>query len=251
LCIGTAPLIFKTMLRIVHASDFHNRQGQATLPDGDILVVSGDLTNFGTETELEDFFTWIDRTYYIYKIVIPGNHDISLDKAKTDGETPKWVSNIIKNFTRHSDLHYYLCHESCNLWGLKIFGSPYVPKVRDMQPTRWGFSLDRRDMINYWVDIPKDTDILITHGPPFGKQDWCEGPIFPAGPMGDEALRYMVKFIKPKLHMFGHIHEANGVCYDEDTVYSNAALMDPLYNITQKPRVFDFDEKKKEVHIIQ
>jgi hypothetical protein len=50
--------------------------------------------------------------------------------------------------------------------GLKIFGSPYQPLFYN-----WGFQYHASRAEEIWSAIPKDTDILITHGPPHGILD--------------------------------------------------------------------------------
>ena len=52
--------------------------------------------------------------------------------------------------------------------------------------------------------IPDDTDILITHGPPLGYGDkCCSGQRAGCA----ELLSTVQLRVKPKLHVFGHIHE--------------------------------------------
>ncbi len=55
--------------------------------------------------------------------------------------------------------------EPTNVYGIKIWGSPWQPWFYD-----WGFNLERGEKcLEKWNLIPKDTDILLTHGPPIGK----------------------------------------------------------------------------------
>jgi len=59
-------------------------------------------------------------------------------------------------------------------------------------------------------------DILLTHGPPLGNLDTVRPPfnLSNTGPLGDHKgcphLAAAVKRAKPRLHCFGHIHEARG-----------------------------------------
>ena len=68
--------------------------------------------------------------------------------------------------------------------------------------------------------IPANTDILITHGPPYG--------ILDKNRVGFSAvcqsLKRAVKRIQPKLHVFGHIHEAGGMVEMEGTTFVNACV---------------------------
>jgi len=88
--------------------------------------------------------------------------------------------------------------------GIKIWGSPYSPEF-----CGWAFSLkSEADSCEHWKNIPDDTDILITHGPPLGILDRCSN----GHKAGDACLLKEVKErVKPKYHLFGHIHEAYGI----------------------------------------
>jgi Predicted phosphoesterases, related to the Icc protein len=55
-----------------------------------------------------------------------------------------------------------------------------------------------------WNKIPDDTDILVTHTPPVGHGDLCCTGVR-AGCV--ELLTTVQQRIKPKYHVFGHIHE--------------------------------------------
>ena len=87
--------------------------------------------------------------------------------------------------------------------GLKIYGSPYTPEFYE-----WAFSLkNQEEKIECWSKIPNDTNILVTHGPPLGILDQNADGI----PCGDDILlKEVQERVKPKLHLFGHIHEGYG-----------------------------------------
>ena len=79
--------------------------------------------------------------------------------------------------------------------------------------------------------IPEDTDVLITHGPPHMIGDEC-----PDGfRAGCEDLLERVKVVKPKVHVFGHIHGGHGVYNVDGTKFINASVLDESYNRTQDP----------------
>jgi Icc-related predicted phosphoesterase len=85
--------------------------------------------------------------------------------------------------------------------------------------------------------IPANTDILITHGPPFGKLDANVNSYR----TGCEDLLKTVDKIKPKYHIFGHIHEAYGMTYNEHTTFINASILDEHYRIKNKPVLIEYD----------
>lgn len=64
-----------SITRFVCISDTHDNY-DFTLPEGDILLHSGDFTQNGTEHEIETFFNWLQTLkQYRLKIFIVGNHE--------------------------------------------------------------------------------------------------------------------------------------------------------------------------------
>jgi Icc-related predicted phosphoesterase len=83
--------------------------------------------------------------------------------------------------------------------------------------------------------IPADTQVLVTHGPPYGILDRSIHNHL----CGSKSLLDSVIAVKPKLHIFGHIHEAYGVEERDGTTFFNASLANIAYKIVNKPLVFD------------
>jgi Icc-related predicted phosphoesterase len=67
--------------------------------------------------------------------------------------------------------------------------------------------------------MPEKIDILITHGPPFGILDETHKE----NHAGSKGLWESVKKIKPRLHIFGHIHEGHGIRHQDGTIFMNVA----------------------------
>lgn len=82
--------------------------------------------------------------------------------------------------------------------------------------------------------IPENTDILVTHGPPYGVLDLNMHKQH----TGCKDLLNQVLKIKPKLHVFGHIHEGYGVFKNENITFFNASSANIAYKLTNKPLVF-------------
>lgn len=239
------------MLRLVHISDTHNRHEELNLPDGDIIVHSGDFTRDGTQAETEKFMAWWDRLRHPYKVLVAGNHDKCFDIVKYNGTRPFWFSHMMAKYLKNDAINFYLEHGVAGIWGLRIFGSPYS-KNAIPGDNRWAFTYEEKDASAIWVDIPEDLDILITHAPPQGKLDWCNAHAsLPTGHGGCHALRYFVKQRKPKLHLFGHIHEDYGVEWDADTIYSNSSAIDPYSKTVNEPIVFEINENTKEITVLE
>ncbi|PVD25769.1 hypothetical protein C0Q70_13429 [Pomacea canaliculata] len=102
----------------------------------------------------------------------------------------------------------------------------------------WGFNLDRgAPLLEKWNMIPSQTDIVMTHGPPLGHGDLCLGGLR-AGCA--ELLKTIQVRVKPRFHIFGHIHEGYGVTSDGFTKFINASTCNLMYKATNPPIVFDF-----------
>lgn len=210
-------------MKIVCLSDTHNCNEEITVPDGDILIHSGDATIRGTEYEVEEFLQWYSSLSHKHKIFVAGNHD--------------WLYETDNRFARLLTANFdikYLQDSFIEIEGLKIYGSPWQPRFYD-----WAFNLNRGDeLAEKWKLIPDDTDILITHGPPNGILD--EVPRFYGmEKTGCEELIKKIKEIRPKLHIFGHIHSGYGQTEKFGVKFVNASTCDEHYEPTQPPIVVE------------
>jgi Icc-related predicted phosphoesterase len=124
---------------------------------------------------------------------------------------------------------------------VKLYGSPWQPEFFN-----WAFNLPRngKEMKSKWDAIPKDTDILITHGPPFGHLDIPGGQSIR---VGCEMLRHRVDEIKPKIHVFGHIHGSSGYYYNGHTHFINASILNEQYLYTNLPVSVEWDSITNEI----
>jgi Icc-related predicted phosphoesterase len=95
-----------------------------------------------------------------------------------------------------------------------------------------------------WDAIYDDTDILITHGPPFGHLDIPGGQSIR---VGCEMLRHRVDTIRPKIHVFGHIHGSWGHYFDGHTHFFNASVLDERYAYAHAPWNFEWDNITNEI----
>ncbi|CAG9323350.1 unnamed protein product [Blepharisma stoltei] len=226
-------------IRFVCLSDTHNQVGKKfKVPDGDVLLHAGDFTNCGGTDDVVNFNNFLGRLPHRYKVVIAGNHDLSFDKENL----PTLIRNFSLNPTINSDATkallthcIYLEETGVEVFGYKIWGSPWTPTFYD-----WGFNAERGSVIaEKWRKIPEDTEILITHGPPYAILDGCDDGFH----AGCEELKTAVERIKPKVHLFGHIHEAYGVYNNGFTHFINASTCTLRYRPTNPPIVFDLPRK--------
>jgi Icc-related predicted phosphoesterase len=244
---------------IVAISDTHGRHEILTgtemgnlLPDGDLLIHAGDLTNIGGKGEVNDVLDWLISIAPRYKhgvIFIAGNHDRGFDPKFNLAEDKKDKPDYLKH--RLADLELsdygvtYLENNYCIIDNIKIWGSPMTP---DFFPDRWAFNRTRGDIINeYWKQIPDDTNIIITHGPPYGYNDYVSRD---QSYVGCSDLANRINEIKPFISIHGHIHDSRGYSWNEDTNYINASILDDRYDMRYQPIVFDVDFEQKKFNII-
>ncbi len=110
-----------------------------------------------------------------------------------------------------------------------MWGSPWQPRFGD-----WAFGLDRGPAIRErWDLIPDGLDVLITHGPPAHIGD----RLLSGEHVGCEDLRQVVRQRRPRLHVFGHIHEGYGVVREGGITYVNASVCDAAYRAVNRPVV--------------
>ncbi|KAI1122999.1 Metallo-dependent phosphatase-like protein [Nemania abortiva] len=206
--------------RFVCISDTHNCT--VKLPKGDVLIHCGDLTNQGSFTELAKQVQWLEQADFECKIVVAGNHDLTLDTdfyrvhgAYMHNKRPQIPEECQALLTGSRTLTY-LVHESRTIklssssgprTTFSVFGSPYSP----VWGGAWAFQYPRLEddasaARALWGQIPLSTDILITHGPARTHCDEARS----RESAGCEVLRQELWRVRPRLALCGHIHEARG-----------------------------------------
>jgi Icc-related predicted phosphoesterase len=124
--------------------------------------------------------------------------------------------------------------------GYKWFGSPISPEFNN-----WAFNRKRgKEIARCWSKIPDDTQILISHGPPYGILDVNKEEIYsqPLGPehLGCEELRKRISKLKAlKLNVFGHIHSSSGVEIHDGVKFVNASVLNESYEVVYQPKVIE------------
>lgn len=207
-------------MRIVCISDTHEKHNRVKLPEGDVLIHAGDWTSKGNKHRLQAAGRWFaGQASYSCRIAIAGNHDISLQYDPGFG---------IRCFADS----VYLAEGSVDVQGLKVFGTPWSTEFNG-----WAFGAKLgEECRKHWARIPRDTDILVVHGGPFGYGDRC----LDGRRVGCPDLTRTIEEICPKLVVCGHIHEDYGVytmaC---GTTVVNASLMDSFYSLVNSPIVID------------
>jgi predicted phosphohydrolase len=195
----------------------HGLHRQIVVPHGDVLIIAGDLTRHGELDELPDLNDWLGTLPHAHKLLIAGNHDFICEQQ------PERIPQLLSNAT-------YLCDTTIEIAGVVCFGSPWTPGGGG-----WAFSRSLNALAYRWAEIPATTDVLITHGPPLGTLDQnARGEH-----LGCPALAEAVRRVRPRLHVFGHIHEAYGMSEADGISSVNASSCTVTYAPIHVPLVIE------------
>lgn len=219
-------------MNITCISDTHGLHNHLSLDEGDILLHAGDISNYGTISQIENFNKWLgeQKAKFNHIICIAGNHDYGLDLNHFKGQmyNPDKISGkeLLSNAI-------YLDNEEIVIDGIKFYGSPQQPFFHN-----WAFNVERGEEIKkYWDKIPKDTNVLITHGPIHKVLDKT---YYDKLNVGCEELAKTVKDLKQlKLHVCGHIHETFGYCNIDGVYFVNASICDLNYDPCREPIIIN------------
>ncbi|CZS93844.1 probable metallophosphoesterase domain-containing protein 2 [Rhynchosporium agropyri] len=234
--------------RIMVISDTHEHSFDGnSLPDADVLIHTGDLTNFGELSSLRECVRMIGTIDAKIKLIIAGNHDISLDKIRrvdnmTDDEYSKYHEEAIEIMTgaaaKEAGIVYL--EEGTHTFTLdngaefQVYASPYTPGSGG-----WTFPYQsHEDRFNNSEQvatnrtsiatnpIPAGVHIVMTHGPPHSILDQADGRN-----LGCLNLLRALGRVRPLMHCFGHIHEGHGaniVTWKSDGSVKNPSSATPL-----------------------
>jgi predicted MPP superfamily phosphohydrolase len=209
-------------IRVVCLSDTHTLTPQ-NVPDGDILVHAGDMTQSGSVAEIQAQIDWLAALPHKEIVVISGNHDTYLDPRTR----PSLSEEERRGSVEWGRIHY-LQHRRLSLnieisrrdgrndggetaplladaqdkRRIRIYGAPQIPACGPASVHAFQYERGK----DAWSEtVPRDTDILVTHTPPKYHLDL---PL-PQG-LGCEHLLKEVERVKPVLHVFGHVHWGAG-----------------------------------------
>ena len=156
------------------------------IPDGDIFIFGGDISETGRPEELIDFNNFLGELPHKYKIITDGNHDLS----------PEIISKLITNAT-------YLQHDLLEIEDIRIWATSWQYWLYDQIQRK----KNQANPLEFWDKIPAGIDILITHFPPCGIGDLTRS----GSHLGSKDLLNAIRRIKPRYHIFGHVHENYGI----------------------------------------
>lgn len=219
-----------TPISLALLSDTHGMHARMehAIPEADVLIHAGDFCGRGRRSEVQEFAAWMGSLPHRHKIAIPGNHDRPVE------ESPAWAKEV---FAESGIV--LLLHESTKIGEISFFGSPYTPTF-----INWHFMRDRgTEIAAEWREIPEETDVVITHGPPYGHGDlapaWRTGFARHVGCV--ELLKRLLS-VRPRLHIFGHIHDGYGITISDEipgTIFANASICTEDYCPSNRPLLLE------------
>ncbi|KAH7127275.1 ser/Thr protein phosphatase family protein [Dactylonectria macrodidyma] len=221
--------------RFVLISDTHNCTPH--LPRGDVLIHAGDITNRGTHLELSRAIQWLEKADFEAKIIIAGNHDVTLDADfysrighvlhAAKPQNPQACLDLLTSspsltYLNHTSKQIALTSPSGPRTTFKLFGSPFSPQLPSRDTPFAAFTYPSQplsgdvsspttqspaELPTLWDAIPLDTDVVVTHTP---ARTHVDG-VAECYPYGCEALRRTLWRVRPRLAVCGHVHQARGV----------------------------------------
>jgi uncharacterized protein len=195
-------------MRILTISDIHGQYDAFNLeklPEADVILVAGDLTNYGmrppfnhqlrAEQELEQARVWFERLHrHCPRIFwVQGNHDIDMP----DDFLEPFAQNI-----RDQSITLEFEDQIISVRGVSLtcaFDKPHLAQ-------QWAFTTINPIADSSAFDFGYH-DIIVSHGPPLNCLDRTKF----GQHIGSPALQKHVLEFQPKLVVCGHVHEAAGV----------------------------------------
>lgn len=211
-------------MKLVCISDTHGDHDGLVLPEGDVLIHAGDLSAHGLLAETHAFMKWLGSQAFEHILCIAGNHDVFMEQQPL----------MALQFAQDHGVRL-LNDSGCTIDGVNFWGSPITPRYMD-----WAFMRDPGKPIeDHWNLIPMNTDVLITHGPPYGIMDQVQRPDGSLVHTGCPSLLTRVRDVSPAVHLFGHIHEGHGRTDQAGVTYFNVCTMDEHYRLAYSPVVIN------------
>jgi Icc-related predicted phosphoesterase len=226
-------------MKIICSSDLHGHLPE--IPECDVLCIAGDLIPkryLGDARRqmawlIDDFDKWCREQPAKDILINAGNHD----KLFQDLEVRKKLNARWEN---EEPPYQYLQDSSVIIDHVKFHASPWVREFCYMP-----FEASDGVAKMFFDLIPEDVDVLMSHSPPYGICDW--GGFQEKA--GHKPLLERVKFVKPKLHVFGHIHACAEQWKElewEDkskSLFANVAFVDNNYEPAHKFLEYDFESR--------
>lgn len=220
------------MYKIVCISDVHGKWNKLEIPECDLLISAGDYSFIGETHLVKDFHKWLNKQPAKNIISIQGNHEKAVEKN----------FNFYKQLALEECPRVHFIDEGLvEIDNLKIWCSAITPWFHNWAWNRY----PGEEIKKHWDLIPNNIDIVVTHGPPYGILDGVPEFNNSSGEVeirhcGCPQLLKKIIEIKPKLHIFGHIHFSHGIFKNDNTTFINASICDEEYKPTNPIRIYDY-----------
>ncbi|KAH7120002.1 Metallo-dependent phosphatase-like protein [Dendryphion nanum] len=259
----TVPTTTPTTFLILSDTHSHALPTQR-YPSCSVLLHAGDLTEHGTISELRSAIDTLASIPAELRIVIPGNHDISLDApfytsqggSITDVELAHDLCYGLKSYAAQKGITFLA--QGTHTFTLPstnatftLYASPCTPKygISAFQyPTSHDIFNSPSDAITpTWGTntstptsrIPESVDIVMTHGPPKYILDSTPD----GSAVGCEHLRRAIGRVRPKLLVCGHVHTGWGarrIAYKSTTSSTSTSTSSQAYTDPLLPHAQEF-----------
>ena len=236
------------VLRLVCISDTHDCHGCVDVPNGDVLLVAGDMLARGrafshtyATKKLQHVADWLNAHPHPHKVVIGGNHDLPMETLGAEAVQRLFSSSsgVCGAAAQHNGRDrgpvgstIYLEDSGTTLTfpvhagagagrtagkvarAVSVYGTPH----NRGSSRNSAFQTRASERL---AAIPAGVDVLLSHGP-----------------LPSDVLARA----RPRVHVWGHLHERYGVRVRGDgCVCVNASIMDAQYNPSNRPVVVDID----------
>jgi Icc-related predicted phosphoesterase len=245
-------------MKICAISDIHGHLPR--LQKCDVVCICGDIVPLYVQSNKFASIAWLAGPFQEWALKLPckyvvitwGNHDFIGEQLMQYGSgRPNEIFTCNLGFDggyQHSllfqnDINHkirILCHGTQEIDGVKFFGTPFCPALKN-----WAFYGDRDTLIERFNEIPEDTQVLLTHCPP---------RYMGQGLVHDTNFNYMKDFgcvelqevLEEKFAMrdmwviSGHIHTGKHDIEKYNNIkYRNCSIKDEDYEVKYIPFIFD------------
>jgi Icc-related predicted phosphoesterase len=188
---------------IVFISDLHDHcDALPFLPEADLIVIGGDLTQFGNLSAVAAVLERVQQRQLPYLAVL-GNLD------------PEPANDLLEEQGISLQLQQRLVD------GRSLFGIGGANTTPFNTPYEWSDEEMAAQLAH--SSVPGSLDILVSHAPPQGSGADRVGN----QAVGSQAVADFIERCRPALVLCGHIHEADGIYAFADAIVVNPGPFGP------------------------